>query len=299
MKNSRITRFRRFNFTLYEHVDTSFVKSIEEKFRDLNNCIQYIIFQLEFNHHASGSDERIHMQGFVILKNQMRIGKYDRERGVGSGIKNIFKSNSIHIDFANGTPDQCRDYCSKKYNRCKDHDSCKCDYFDLERVCEKCDENCIRDFARVYDVNRDDTPSGPWEFGVIYNNQNRTEGNSRHSRKNKESEYMTKAIDKIIGGGDIDEAIVECAPMIPSRITVNMDRIAKAVNNINDKFGGRCWDPCNIYIFGTPGTGKTFWTSIVFPNAYKKSMDDDWKWWENYNNNHIVVINEMERGSAS
>ncbi|CAG8441742.1 3002_t:CDS:2 [Acaulospora morrowiae] len=70
----------------------------------------------------------------------------------------------------------------------------------------------------------------------------------------------------------------------------------KSLSNVNNGFKKRCWDPCNIYIFGAPGTRKTFWTNIVFPNAYKKSMDDNW---ENYNNDHIIVINEIERGSAS
>ncbi|CAG8579071.1 2836_t:CDS:1 [Acaulospora morrowiae] len=270
---------------------------MEDNFNDSNNCIQYIIFQLEFNYHASGTGGCVHMQGFVILKDQMRIGKYNSKGGFGSGIKNIFKSNSVHIDFANGTPEQYRDYCRKKYNRCKNHDKCKCDYFDLGKICEKCDDNCVRDLARVCDVNEDDIPFGPWEFGVI-RCDDPIKGD-RRSKRNGEIECMAKAIDKIVGGEDIDDVLVKYAPMISSRVTVNIDRIAKAVSNVNNRFEKRCWDPCNIYIFGTPGTGKTFWTSIVFPNAYKKSMDDDWKWWENYNNDHIIVINEMERGSAS
>ncbi|CAG8514046.1 9934_t:CDS:2 [Acaulospora morrowiae] len=255
MKDLSTKRFRRFNFTLYEHVDISFVKLMEDKFNDSNNCIQYIIFQLEFNHHASGTGGRVHMQGFVILKDQMRIGKYNPKGEFGSEIKNIFKSNSIHIDFANGTPEQYRDYCQK--------------------ICEKCDDNCIRDLARVCDVNEDDTPSGPWEFGVM-RCDDPIKGN-RRSKRNSEIECMAKVIDKIVGGEDINEVLVEYAPMISSRVTVNIDRIAKTVSNVNNRFEKQCWDPCNIYIFETPGTGKTFWTSIVFPNAYKKSMDDDWK----------------------
>ncbi|CAG8607547.1 5836_t:CDS:1 [Acaulospora morrowiae] len=51
----------------------------------------------------------------------------------------------------------------------------------------------------------------------------------------------------------------------------------KSLSNVNNRFEKRCWDPCNIYIFGAPGMGKIFWTSIVFPDAYKKLTDDDWK----------------------
>ncbi|CAG8655842.1 8714_t:CDS:2 [Acaulospora morrowiae] len=224
--------------------------------------------------------DRAHMQGFAILKDQMRIGKYTQTNK--SGIKGLFESNSIHINFANGTPEQCRDYCSKKYNRCKDHNGCKCDYFNLEKMCDKCDENCTRTLARVCDVNKNDTNSGPWEFGDISVRSNNQVGNNINkytkNMKSLEIEYMKEAINKIIKGENVDKTIVEYAPMILSRVTISIDRIKKAVDNIDSKFMERCWKPCNIYIFGTPGTGKTFWSSIVFPNAYKKSMDEDWKW---------------------
>ncbi|HEY6536413.1 MAG TPA: hypothetical protein VIY08_11555, partial [Candidatus Nitrosocosmicus sp.] len=37
---------------------------------------------------------------------------------------------------------------------------------------------------------------------------------------------------------------------------------------------------------------------MVFKDAYSKPADDDWKWFENYNYNFDVIIDEMDRGRA-
>jgi hypothetical protein len=56
----------------------------------------------------------------------------------------------------------------KKYNRCKIHNRCKCDFFDLSKICDKCDESCERKVAAWTcedgkELSKDLV--GPWEFG--------------------------------------------------------------------------------------------------------------------------------------
>lgn len=317
------TKLRRFGFTLYEHADISFVSSIEGIYSGDKNPFQYIVFQHELNHDTQDPDGRVHMQGFCMLNKRLLVGTYSSSKK--SGIKELFDAN-VHLDLVNGTPEQCRDYCIKKYNRCKVHKKCdkkcvkpcrihkidkgecRCSYFDLNERCDTCDESCVRTLARVCDVNDDDTPSGPWEFGCINNKSNNVQGSNQHKKESssekvaekklRELKYMKKMIREVIKGGDIDEILVKYAPKISARVNIGYDRIKKAIDNVKNKPIARCWKPCNIYIFGNPRTGKSFWGDIVFPNAYKKSVEDDWKWWSGYSNKkRVVIVNEVYKGT--
>src|SRR5260364_70415 len=142
------TRFRKFNFTLYEKLDTIY-SHITNLFND-KSCLSSILkFQFELNYNSKEPGKH-HVQGFArVRRGQLRLGSYDSLTQKGSGIKEIFEAN-VHIEFANGTDDDCLAYTGKEYNRCKNpnHQKCKCDLFDLSKICKKCNETCERTFAR-------------------------------------------------------------------------------------------------------------------------------------------------------
>ncbi|CAG8543303.1 13201_t:CDS:2, partial [Dentiscutata heterogama] len=60
-------------------------------------------------------------------------------------------SQTLQANFANRTDDQCLAYTGKDYDRYKNpkHQPCKCDFFDLFKICKKCNESCERLFARI------------------------------------------------------------------------------------------------------------------------------------------------------
>ncbi|RIB02270.1 hypothetical protein C2G38_2228273 [Gigaspora rosea] len=112
------TRFRKFNFTLYEKLDT--LKTHITKLFNTKTCPFSILkFQFETNHNFK-EPNKYHAQGFVKVRNnkQLRLGNYNSKTNKGSGIKEIFKAN-VHVEFANGTDEECLAYCGKFYNRCK------------------------------------------------------------------------------------------------------------------------------------------------------------------------------------
>ncbi|RIB00369.1 hypothetical protein C2G38_2171101 [Gigaspora rosea] len=74
------SKFRKFNFKLYERLDT----------------IRFVRL-----HHGK----------------QLLFGHYDSLTKKGSGIKRYFEAN-LHIEFANGTDEECLAYTGKDYNRC-------------------------------------------------------------------------------------------------------------------------------------------------------------------------------------
>src|SRR5437763_699616 len=76
--------------------------------------------------------------------------------------KNHWRCNSSKCDQCCKLNRYNKDYALKKYYRYKEHKNCRCDYIDINNICELCNINCIRNLAIlpgiIYDV-------GPWEFG--------------------------------------------------------------------------------------------------------------------------------------
>ena len=167
------TRFRRFNFTLYENLDT-LNDILTESFNKKDCLFRYVKFQFEKNY--DGDKAGKHAQGMALLKEQIRLGSYLPKKR--SGIKKLFRSNKIHVDYMNGTIKDTQNYCGKIYNRCKAHNydsksnPCRCSLFNLNDFsnCKYCNTECCsqRTLAR-YDDN-----SGPFEFGSVkINNHNK------------------------------------------------------------------------------------------------------------------------------
>ncbi|CAG8724068.1 13162_t:CDS:2 [Racocetra persica] len=99
---------------------------------------------------------------------QLRLGNYKYNKKA-STIKSIFQDEEMHIDYHNGTFEDMIRYCKKDHNRCsKYHPYCRCDFFDLTKICDKCNESCLEfcTFACV------DDNSGPFEYGKLTTNNN-------------------------------------------------------------------------------------------------------------------------------
>src|SRR5690242_1944557 len=131
------TRFRKFNFVLYERLDTitDYLKNLFLK----KTCkFKEIYFKFEPNNNSKDSN-KYHAQGWAELRKQQRVGNYDSRTKNGSGIKKIFEAN-LHINHANGTKEECFAYIDKDFDRCKDpkHQPCKCNFKDQLDRCSKC-----------------------------------------------------------------------------------------------------------------------------------------------------------------
>ncbi|RIB08703.1 hypothetical protein C2G38_2251860 [Gigaspora rosea] len=277
------TRFRKFNFTLYEKLDTIY-SHITNLFNDKSCPFSILKFQFELNYNSKEPGKH-HVQGFArVRKGQLRLGSYDSITQKGSGIKEIFEAN-IHIEFANGTDDECLAYTGKEYNRCKNpnHQKCKCDLFDLSKICKKCNETCERTFARI---SEDSNIAGPFEF--IFD-ENKFKNNKKQESNNEEEIYYEMAVKEVMNGKDVDEVIVKYAYKCKNwgRTTQGLRDIARATKKqtINPlKEVNRFWEPCIIYIYGDTGTGKSNLCKELFPGIYQK---DDIKQFENYNNDEF------------
>jgi hypothetical protein len=139
-----LTRLRRLMFTVYENLDI--LRDMLTKYFEMEECpFRYVKFQFESYEDEMGKFHK-HAQGMILMKKQTRVGHYVRKK---SGIKKLFKSDKLHVDYMNGMLEEARDYCGKTYNQCKiHHDSkhtpCKCNLFNLNDFseCKYCDVEC-------------------------------------------------------------------------------------------------------------------------------------------------------------
>ncbi|KAF0420420.1 hypothetical protein F8M41_006991 [Gigaspora margarita] len=199
----------------------------------------------------------------------------------GSGIKEIFQANP-HIEHANGTEQQCLDYCSKDFNRCKNPlhnpnpkkgEKCKCDFFDLTKRCKFCNENCERLFARI---SEDPNIAGPFLF--IYDESKYK--NQKEDNDNDDNAYL-EAVSDILNGKDVNETIVKFAPKCKkwAYTPQGLREIAKAMKN--DFYGSCSWtnllrltdrNHCEMNV----KYGKTYIVAIVkFIIKYEGELIDE------------------------
>lgn len=92
-------------------------------------------------------------------------------------------------------------------------------------------------------------------------------------------------------------------------VTSNPDLVAKGRNTILDFYKYKQslihWDkPITVYwIFGGPGTGKTFsavnLAREVAGNSYFIHLPGSLKWWDGYNNQKCVIIDDFRRSQLS
>ncbi|RIB10909.1 hypothetical protein C2G38_2204880 [Gigaspora rosea] len=235
------SRFRSFNFTLYERLDT-FHSYIIQLFNKESCPFSLLKFQFELNR-KSEEPGKYHAQGYVKVrkeKQQIALGSYNSKTKKGSGIKKIFQANP-HIEHANGTEEQCLDYCGKDFDHCKNPlhnpnpkkgEKCKCDFFDL---------------TKRYNDNDDDA-------------------------------YL-EAVSDILNEKDVNETIVKFAPKCKkwAYTPQGLREIAKAMKSktLNPLYNmKRYWKPIIIYIYGDPGMGKSEICKDLFPGIYEKADNE-------------------------
>src|SRR6185436_1494662 len=124
----------------------------QESFEKLNE-VSYICGQLE-----STESGKLHAQMF------MQFAKNTRQT-IASAKKILNDDSILFVDYLNGTSDENRIYATKEFNRCKKHSGCKCDFFDLTKICEKCDTTCDRKPVRWGRGQFTQEIVGPFEFG--------------------------------------------------------------------------------------------------------------------------------------
>ncbi|CAG8809640.1 18741_t:CDS:1, partial [Dentiscutata erythropus] len=252
--------------------------------------------------------------GVLILKEATRIGKYlkagekNRKKDIISGVKGLLQINKPHFEGVASIEDSVR-YTGKDYNKCSLHYKkpinpndpkskimhCRCDYFDLDKYCEWCNEGCkkYRTWAKY------NSESGPFEFGT-YKAKNITKTRkNNNSNKTLKDDYLEKVIQDILDGKlTKNQILVKYAKKNKQWVKNNpgfvetMCNAVKKVENLNNNYE-RCWKSCNIYVFGYPRTGKSYFFRILFPKAYEKPSEDP-KWWPNFNGQEEVIINEID-----
>ncbi|CAG8784330.1 2019_t:CDS:1, partial [Racocetra persica] len=183
-----------------------------------------------------------HIQGFCMLWTQLRLGNYKNSKKA-STIKGIFQNEEMHVNFHNRTFEDAIRYCKKDRNRCsKHHPYCRCDFFDLTKICDKCNENCL-EFQTFTCV---DDKSGPFEYGELPKSNN-VEGFNQHLEEQKKIRIQTiEDIKKQIK--PINEIVIDA--FVNSGTAPHI--IKELYNTIRDsqkKSYKRCFTPCNIYIY--------------------------------------------------
>ncbi|CAG8479663.1 9935_t:CDS:1, partial [Scutellospora calospora] len=78
---------------------------------------------------------KAHIHGFCEFKELISTKK----------IKQMFGDYHIYISLRlRGSVESNIEYVSKLYNHCEKHKKkCRCDYFDLNHICEVCNDNCL------------------------------------------------------------------------------------------------------------------------------------------------------------
>ncbi|RIB20474.1 hypothetical protein C2G38_2035209 [Gigaspora rosea] len=280
------SRFRSFNFTLYERLDT-FYSYIIQLFNKESCLFTLLKFQFELNR-KSEEPNKYHAQGYVKVrkeKQQIALGTYNSKTKKGSGIKENFQANP-YIEHANGTEEQCLDYCGKDFDHCKNPlynpnpkkvKNVNAIFFDLTKKCKFCNENCKRLFARI---SKDPNIAGPFVF--IYDESKFK--NQKEDNDNDDNAYL-ETVSDILNGKDVNETIVKFTPKCKkwAYTPQGLREIAKAMKSktLNPLYNMKIyWKPIIIYIYSDSGTGKSEICKDLFPEIYEKANNE---WWEKYN----------------
>ncbi|CAG8557178.1 27461_t:CDS:2, partial [Racocetra persica] len=166
--------------------DNNQIHAANKNLTQLNNMLKIVLRNAEDkrdHYHAANIKK---FDGFCMLWTQLRLRNYKYDKKA-STIKSIFQDEEMHVDYHNGTFDDAIRYCKKDRNRCsKHHPYCRCDFFDLTKICNKCNKSCLefRTFARV------DNNSGPFEFGKLPTSHN-VEGFNQHLEEQKKIRIQT------------------------------------------------------------------------------------------------------------
>ncbi|RIB06817.1 hypothetical protein C2G38_2046496 [Gigaspora rosea] len=105
----------------------------QEEYKNFESKVSHINWQFE-----PTKDEFLHSQVYVQLNMHVTM----------KVIKELFNDSSMFIEKIKTISLLAKLYSGKMYNHCEKHKDCKCDYYDLSKICEHCDETCICKPAR-------------------------------------------------------------------------------------------------------------------------------------------------------
>lgn len=282
-----------------------------------SNFFRYIIYQ----HEKAPETGRIHIQGYVQLFKQSTM-KRIKEKLTNNMEFNF--NNEVHIEhpIRGSFEDQIR-YCSKDYNRCKDPEHnldpshnkcCTCDYFDLSIICKYCNEQCQRIIAKKDNVitggkfqkwRLNDNEVGPFEYGNPINHKSSkiNDHESTLSIKEmrniliednvKEIKSLEKVVSEFLDGKDYENLIKDNIEYFKKWFSTANDceKLYKIFSKKN-KIDKRWWKPVVIYIYGTPGAGKSYVPKSLFANKDRYHKDTS-RYWNGYTNQKVSILDEF------
>ncbi|CAG8831952.1 26702_t:CDS:2, partial [Gigaspora margarita] len=274
------TQFRRFMFTIH-NAKPDHKEKIETMF--LTNFLIFALIVFQFEPTKEGIP---HIQGFCILKKQLRVGQYLESANkikIPETIKSLFQDNTMHIDFNNGTVQDAINYCMKSWNKCSLHHQpnkkkyCKCSLQDRYNYseCNLCDENCwqYRTYARCQDIKN----PGPFTFA------------REEMIKDIEEQKLSK-----------EEIFVKHKETILtlSLNTKNINDIYTAQKKVKYIDYPRNWKMCTFYFFGPSRVGKSYLFKLLFPKTFTKTNNSG-PWFDGYKKiiNHNSILFDDFRGS--
>src|SRR5207249_3820158 len=116
---------------------------------------------------------------------------------------------------------------------------------------------------------------------------------NNQSNNDKYSELYIEAAEEICEGQDIDKVMTKYSETPLCKTTTGMKDVNKAAVRLKQKKNQRCWKPCNIYLYGKPGTGKTYFGEMLFKkmNVYTKAPKE--KWFNDYNGQEVVIFDDI------
>jgi hypothetical protein len=276
-----------------------------ESFNKLSN-VSYLSYQLE-----DTEDGKIHTQAYHQYSMQKTF----------TNIKETFGDNAMIFPKNGktwGTSKEARDYSIKEYNRCKQHSKCKCDYFDLTKICELCTNKCIRRKARI-----DGPPEivGPFEFGDFRNIDQKYKSDKICEELEEYKKQTSSAImeiwknqipyDEIIRNPKSIPPVWYSNPFSAEKVTRDQENLLKSKNKkknmkVDDfdnvpsllqewkrkNIDNKPTRPKSLLLIGKTRIGKTEWARSLGEHVYwngtynlaKWDDDaeyiilDDWKW---------------------
>ncbi|RIB02223.1 hypothetical protein C2G38_2228409 [Gigaspora rosea] len=158
----------------------------QEEFEKFKSKVSHIIWQFE-----STKVEFLYMQVYMQLNTCMTL----------KSIKELFGDSSMCIEAIKTTSLKAKLYSEKPYNHCEKHKDCRYDYYDLLKICEHCNETCIRKPARWGREELSEDITGLFEFGKFCKIEKYTKISLRPEEyKNEEYEAIVEGNKLLVDG---------------------------------------------------------------------------------------------------
>jgi energy-coupling factor transporter ATP-binding protein EcfA2 len=266
-------------------------KDKEDYEKNFASKISYICGQYE--HTESG---KLHLQLYMQFTDRMTIAKS----------KEVLGDNSISIiEKLYGTSEQNKNYAMKMYNRCKEHSKCRCDFFDLTKICGNCNGSCVRTFARWGNGRLAEELVGPFEFGefrVIERFKNSESSQKYEEQKAEEHEAIIEGNNMLIDGATPLEVFKHNKDKVRYSYSYeSMKKIYQDLQKENEKerkiIPEKKFYPKNFLFYGDSGSGKStiienLASALVNGREYCVKAKDR-KYIDEYDNHECVIHHEL------